>query len=205
MNIFGENLRSLRSRLFNFNSVHDKNAGKHVTHYFFFVITHGSWAAPAQKFRPGSAPDGMYIDSNSCKRIIFVMMCHLKRVDLTLSIKKSPWIVTNDSLAGKCWRCSFNLQYMQLIFLYGYDAPCTEIPQVLKVWSENGNLKQLTCLDIEMCDNLSEEALTKFLQKFGGNLRGLNLNGIPTVTDTLVSNTISVLSDLRWVENFTLP
>ena len=56
MNIFGENLRSLRSRLFNFNSVHDKNAGKHVTHYFFFVMTHGTWAAPALKFRPGSAP-----------------------------------------------------------------------------------------------------------------------------------------------------
>ena len=35
MNIFGENLRSFRSRLFHFNSVHDKNAGKHVTHYFF--------------------------------------------------------------------------------------------------------------------------------------------------------------------------
>ena len=33
MSIFGENLRSLRSRLFHFNSVRDKNAGKHVTHY----------------------------------------------------------------------------------------------------------------------------------------------------------------------------
>ena len=52
MKIFAENLRSLSSRLFHFNSVHDKNAGKHDTHYFFFVMTHGSWAAPALKFRP---------------------------------------------------------------------------------------------------------------------------------------------------------
>ena len=36
MNIFGENLRSFRSSLFHSNSVHDKNAGKHATYYFFF-------------------------------------------------------------------------------------------------------------------------------------------------------------------------
>ena len=44
----------------NFNSVHDKNAEKHVTHYSSFVLTLGTWAAPTLKFRPGYALAYMY-------------------------------------------------------------------------------------------------------------------------------------------------
>ncbi|KAB7493985.1 F-box/LRR-repeat protein 20 [Armadillidium nasatum] len=68
---------------------------------------------------------------------------------------------------------------------------------VLKMWGENANLKNLVALDLEMCDNLSEEALYKFIGRFGHNLKGIVLSGIPTVTDSLIANVMPVLKNLR--------
>ena len=53
MYIFGENLRLLSSCLFHFHSVHDKNTGNMVRTNFF-VLTLGTWAATALKFRPAT-------------------------------------------------------------------------------------------------------------------------------------------------------
>ena len=69
--------------------------------------------------------------------------------------------------------------------------------QVLKIWQERGNLKHLVGLDLDQCDNLSEDVLYKFLTRYGGNLKGLVISGIPAVTDTLLSNVIPILKNLK--------
>jgi hypothetical protein len=63
---------------------------------------------------------------------------------------------------------------------------------------ERGNLKSLIAVDFEMCDNLSEEGLYKFLARVGPSLRGCVLAGIPQVTDTLLSNIMPALKNIRW-------
>ncbi|KAF2368644.1 F-box domain [Trinorchestia longiramus] len=69
--------------------------------------------------------------------------------------------------------------------------------QVLKTYMERGNLKNLIAVDFEMCDNLSEEGLYKFLARVGPNLRGCVLAGIPQVTDTLLSNIMPALKNIK--------
>ena len=68
---------------------------------------------------------------------------------------------------------------------------------MLKIWQERGNLKHLVGLDLDQCDNLSEDVLYKFLTRYGGNLKGLAVSGIPTVTDTLLSNVIPILKNIK--------
>ncbi|XP_037795359.1 F-box/LRR-repeat protein 7-like [Penaeus monodon] len=68
---------------------------------------------------------------------------------------------------------------------------------VLKAWTERGNLKALIGLDLELCDNLTEEGLYKFLARYGQGLRGLVLSGIPQCTDSLCSNVMPALKNIR--------
>lgn len=69
--------------------------------------------------------------------------------------------------------------------------------QVLRTWVERGNVKNLIAIDLDMCDNLSEDGLYKFLARVGPNLRGVVLSGIPQVTDSLVSNMMPALKNIR--------
>jgi len=69
--------------------------------------------------------------------------------------------------------------------------------KVLKAWVEKGNVKSLIGVDLELCDNLTEEGIYKFLAKVGPGLKGLVLAGIPTVTDTLISNIMPALKNIR--------
>lgn len=71
---------------------------------------------------------------------------------------------------------------------------------MLKTWVERGNVKNLIAVDFEMCDNLSEEGIYKFLARIGPNLRGVVLAGIPQVTDTLLSNIMPALKNIRSAE-----
>lgn len=71
------------------------------------------------------------------------------------------------------------------------------LPQVLRAWTERGNVKNLIALDLDLCDNLTEEALYKFLARYGSNLRGLVLSGIPQCTDSLCSNVMPALKNIR--------
>ncbi|KAG0723545.1 F-box/LRR-repeat protein 7 [Chionoecetes opilio] len=67
---------------------------------------------------------------------------------------------------------------------------------VLRAWTERGNLKNLIALDLDLCDNLTEESLYKFLARYGANLRGLVLSGIPQCTDSLCSNVMPALKNI---------
>ncbi|XP_042875790.1 F-box/LRR-repeat protein 7-like [Penaeus japonicus] len=71
------------------------------------------------------------------------------------------------------------------------------LQKVLKAWTERGNLKALIGLDLELCDNLTEEGLYKFLARYGQGLRGLVLSGIPQCTDSLCSNVMPALKNIR--------
>jgi len=69
--------------------------------------------------------------------------------------------------------------------------------QVLRAWMDRGNVKALAALDLDMCDNLSEEGIYKFLARVGPTLKGVVLSGIPTVTDSLVTNIMPALKGIR--------
>jgi len=69
--------------------------------------------------------------------------------------------------------------------------------QVLRAFSERGNAKHLIALDLDALDNLSEDALSKFLSKFGSQLRGLSLSGMPHITDQLWTSVLPLLKNAK--------
>lgn len=69
--------------------------------------------------------------------------------------------------------------------------------QVLKAWTENGNTRSLIALDLESSDNLSDEALRRFLTRHGHQLYGLALSGMPHVTDQLWMAVLPILTNAR--------
>jgi hypothetical protein len=52
-------------------------------------------------------------------------------------------------------------------------------------------------LDLDRCESLSEDGLYKFLLRFGPQLRGLVLSGIPHVTDQLWTGTLPSLRQVK--------
>jgi len=68
---------------------------------------------------------------------------------------------------------------------------------VLKHWMENGNLKDLIALDLDGSDNLTEDLLFKFLNKYGPQLQGLVLSGMVHITDQLWNSTLQKLRNVR--------
>ena len=69
--------------------------------------------------------------------------------------------------------------------------------QVLRAFAEQGNARSLVALDLDRCESLSEDALYKFLIRYGSQLRGLILSGIPHVTDQLWTGVLPSLRNLR--------
>nr|CAG4645448.1 EOG090X03ZI [Lynceus sp. MCZ IZ 141354] len=68
---------------------------------------------------------------------------------------------------------------------------------VLRAFVEQGNPRSLIALDLDRCESLSEECLYKFLLRFGPQLRGLILSGIPHVTDSLWTSVMPSLKQAR--------
>ncbi|ODN01459.1 F-box/LRR-repeat protein 7 [Orchesella cincta] len=64
---------------------------------------------------------------------------------------------------------------------------------VLRAFDQRGNAKHLVALDLDASDNLSEEALRQFIIKYGTQLRGLSLSGMPHITDQLWISVLPVL------------
>lgn len=62
---------------------------------------------------------------------------------------------------------------------------------------EHGNAKNLIALDLDSLDNISDEALYKFLSRHGHQLQGLALSGMPHITDSLWQSVLPVLSNAR--------
>nr|CAG4643855.1 EOG090X03ZI [Lepidurus arcticus] len=68
---------------------------------------------------------------------------------------------------------------------------------VLRAYMEHGNPRNLIALDLDRTDNISEECLYKFLSRYGQQLRGLILSGIPHVTDSLWTSILPALRQAR--------
>ncbi|XP_022916129.1 F-box/LRR-repeat protein 2 isoform X2 [Onthophagus taurus] len=68
---------------------------------------------------------------------------------------------------------------------------------VLKAWAEHGNPRNLIALDLDSSDNLSEEAIYKFISKYGGQLWGLGISGMPHITDSLCTSILPILKNLK--------
>ncbi|PSN37261.1 hypothetical protein C0J52_24793 [Blattella germanica] len=58
--------------------------------------------------------------------------------------------------------------------------------KVLKAFMESGNAKNLIAIDLDSSDNLTDEALHKFLSRHGQQLWGIALSGMPHITDQLI-------------------
>ncbi|CAG7724472.1 unnamed protein product [Allacma fusca] len=68
---------------------------------------------------------------------------------------------------------------------------------VLRAFTERGNARNLIALDVDSSDNLSEDALYKFICKYGPQLRGLVLSGMPHITDQLWGSVLPILKNAR--------
>lgn len=71
--------------------------------------------------------------------------------------------------------------------------------QVLKAFVEMGNPRSLIALDLDSSDNLTDEALHKFLSRYGQQLLGLSLSGMPHITDQLWQSVLPILSNVKYV------
>lgn len=69
---------------------------------------------------------------------------------------------------------------------------------VLKTWMEVGNPRNLVALDLDSSDNLSEEAIYKFLCKHGHQLWGLGLSGMTHITDSLWQTVLPILTNAKY-------
>lgn len=81
-----------------------------------------------------------------------------------------------------------NLRFLSAGQLNGFND------SVLDAFLVSGNARNLIALDLDSSDNLSDEALQRFLQRHGHQLLGLSLSGMPHITDQLW---MSVIKDLK--------
>ncbi|XP_033220639.1 F-box/LRR-repeat protein 7 isoform X5 [Belonocnema kinseyi] len=70
---------------------------------------------------------------------------------------------------------------------------------VLKAWAEIGNPRNLIALDLDSSDNLSDDALHKFLSRHGHQLWGITLSGMPHITDQLWQSILPILTNAKIV------
>ncbi|XP_044011762.1 F-box/LRR-repeat protein 2 isoform X2 [Aphidius gifuensis] len=70
---------------------------------------------------------------------------------------------------------------------------------VLKSWTEMGNPRNLVALDFDSSDNLTDDALHKFLSRHGHQLWGISLSGMPHITDQLWQSVLPILTNAKIV------
>uniref|UniRef100_A0A1A9ZJK0 F-box domain-containing protein n=1 Tax=Glossina pallidipes TaxID=7398 RepID=A0A1A9ZJK0_GLOPL len=69
---------------------------------------------------------------------------------------------------------------------------------VLKQWMESGNVRSVIALDLDSSDNITDDALSKFLTRHGQQLYACCLSGMPHITDQLWMSILSVLTNAKW-------
>ncbi|XP_017759230.1 PREDICTED: uncharacterized F-box/LRR-repeat protein C02F5.7 isoform X2 [Eufriesea mexicana] len=84
-----------------------------------------------------------------------------------------------------------NLRFLSAGQLNGFND------SVLKAWAELGNPRTLIALALDSSDNLTDDALHKFLSKYGQQLYGLSLSGMPHITDQLWQSVLPILTKAK--------
>ena len=72
-----------------------------------------------------------------------------------------------------------NLRFLSAGQINGFND------SVLKAWQEMGNPRTLISLDLDSSDNISDEALNKFITRYGSQLHACILSGMTHITDQL--------------------
>ena len=94
--------------------------------------------------------------------------------------------------------CLINVLYRipSLRYLSAGQLDCfTDV--VLKEYMENGNPKSLIAIDLDRNENLSEDILLRFLKMQAPMLRGLQLSGIPHLTETFWTTVLPSLRNIK--------
>ena len=68
---------------------------------------------------------------------------------------------------------------------------------VLKAWMDAGTAKSLIALNLDASDNITDEAVLKFLQRHGSQLHACILSGMPHITDQLWMSVLPILTNVR--------
>lgn len=68
---------------------------------------------------------------------------------------------------------------------------------VLKAWAEAGNARNLIALDLDSSDNITDDGLHKFLSRYGHQLWGIALSGMPHITDQLWQSVLPILTNAK--------
>ncbi|CAH2059606.1 unnamed protein product, partial [Iphiclides podalirius] len=84
-----------------------------------------------------------------------------------------------------------NLRFLSAGQINGFND------SVLKAWAEAGTARNLVALDVESSDNLTDEALHRFLSRHGGQLWALALAGMPHITDQLWQSVLQLLTNAK--------
>ncbi|XP_067617647.1 F-box/LRR-repeat protein 20 isoform X1 [Eurosta solidaginis] len=84
-----------------------------------------------------------------------------------------------------------NLKFLSAGQINGFND------SVLKQWMESGLARSLFSLDLDSSDNISDEALQKFLTRHGHQLIACCLSGMPHITDQLWMSILPVLSNAK--------
>lgn len=69
--------------------------------------------------------------------------------------------------------------------------------QVLREFMEKGNIKNLQTVDFDRNENLTEDALIRFLRAQGSMLKGLQLSGIPSLCELFWTSTLPLLRNVK--------
>jgi len=71
----------------------------------------------------------------------------------------------------------------------------------MKAFMEVGNPRNITGLDLDASDNLSDEAIHRFVSKYGPQLTALSLSGMPHITDQLWQAILPILKNIKYEAN----
>ncbi|XP_018791040.1 PREDICTED: F-box/LRR-repeat protein 7 isoform X1 [Bactrocera latifrons] len=110
--------------------------------------------------------------------------CALQELDITATD------LTTECLIDLLTRIP-NLKFLSAGQINGFND------SVLKQWMESGLTRSLISLDLDSSDNISDEALQKFLTRHGAQLVACSLSGMPHITDQLWMAILPVLSNAK--------
>lgn len=84
-----------------------------------------------------------------------------------------------------------NLRFLSAGQINGFND------SVLKAWAEGGKPNTLLALDIDSSDNISDEALGRFITRYGAQLHACVLSGMTHITDTLWMTILPILANVK--------
>lgn len=112
--------------------------------------------------------------------------CALQELDITATD------LSTECLVDMLTRIP-NLKFLSAGQINGFNDT------VLKLWMESGMTRSLISIDLDSSDNITDDALTKFVTRHGPQLVACCLSGMPHITDQLWMAILPVLTNAKIV------